>query len=109
MRRCFSRTVRRCASLGCAVKTSSTVVPFRISAKRTALTLSFAISSKTTCERARLQLLLARVVATPARAVVLLGEIDELEVVGERPRDALGEIGVELLDRARQASISDSR
>ena len=46
-------------------------------------------------ERSRLRLALARVVAAAARAVMLLREVDELEVVGEGAGDALGHAGVE--------------
>ena len=63
-------------------------------------------------ERSRLRLPLARVVTATSRSMMLLREIDELEVVGERAGDAFGHARVEPTHdvdqlRRRRASAFD--
>lgn len=77
MCRCLSSTVRRCASLGCAVNTSS-MLDRRTTSFQPLARQRPRDHAELVRERARLRPPLARVVAPPARAVVLLGEVHEL-------------------------------
>ena len=83
-RTCAARTVRRVASVGCAVRTSSSERRRAAGrgARRPTPPRSSCANASSSDSRGRLLLVL--VLAPPAQPVMLLGQVRELEVEGER-------------------------
>ena len=99
---CAWRTVRRVASVGCAVSTSSSEMAGRGAASSSASTPRLARAARTPPGSDSRGALLVRVLAPPAEAVVLLGEVRELEVERERAQDVRLALERQRGDRLRQ-------
>ena len=90
-------TVRRAASVGCAVRTSSSDTRREISSSR-----HICEPGERIAERLAQQSLLVCVRAMPADAMLLLGDVRELEVRREGAQDARLPLERQLADRRSQ-------
>ena len=95
IRRCFSRIVRGSASVGCAVSTSSTETLRAASASSSRATPSRSSSASASASDSRGRSPLALVLAPATHAVVLLGDVRQVEVDGEGAQDDRLRIDVE--------------
>ena len=107
MRMCASRTVRRVASVGCAVSTSRIDVVVR------ALVDGLTELLERVLERLARDAAVVRVLTPAAQSVMLLGEVRELEVEAERAQHerllARAQIRIDARRRCRRAARTARR